>query len=393
MKTHKKPKATPANDPAAANIALPPRLVTGWFLLKAIGVIAVISGLGVGGYYVDRYLFPVRLFGQGNAKERVLREPKLNSSKPPGPTPDGMVWIPGGVFYMGDEDDPSLELRLVYVDGFWMDQFEVTNQEFAKFIEATNYKTIVEREIDPKEFPKAPPELLKPWSFVFQKPPREQRFASLAHCQMECSQPVNGACWNHPEGPKSDLKGREKHPVVHICYADAVAYCAWARKRLPTEAEWEFAARGGLDRKAFPWGDEFRPDGKWMTNIWQGLFPYANTKEDGFEGTAPVGSYPVNGYGLHDMAGNVWEWCADWYQPDYSDGLLDRNPEGPLRNPQGPNSGFDPLEPGFPKRVQRGGSFLCAPGACERYYCAARGKGEINSSGIQIGFRCVMDAK
>jgi formylglycine-generating enzyme required for sulfatase activity len=194
------------------------------------------------------------------------------------------------------------------------------------------------------------------------------------------------------------LKGREKHPVVHICFEDALAYCKWAGKRLPTEAEWEFAARGGLDRKKFSWGDEMLPDGKWQMNIWQGDFPYQNTKEDGYETTAPVGSYPANGYGLHDMAGNVWEWCSDYYRPQYGEWFGMEGLDGKaVRNPTGPRHSHDPLdidvEVQLDKRVQRGGSFLCAPKACERYYCGARGKGEVESSGIHIGFRCVKAAK
>ena len=280
--------------------------------------------------------------------------------------------------------------HLVYVDGFWMDQHEVTTEAFAKFVAATNYTTVVERSLDREDYPKAPPELLNPWSLVFHKPPREAKFESLAHCQMECAKPVNGACWMHPEGPGSNLKGREKHPVVHICFEDAVAFCKWVGKRLPTEAEWEFAARGGLDRKQFPWGDNLTPNGKWMMNIWQGSFPYHNSNEDGFETTAPVGSFAPNAYGLHDVAGNVWEWCADWYRPDYYKECIESDLDGPMCNPKGPKILF---EPGEPRRVQRGGSFLCAQGACERYYCGARGSGEINSSGNHIGFRCVMDAK
>ncbi len=390
----KSPKKTSAPG-APPSVLLPIRERTAalYLALKVICAVAVIAGIIFGVNKAGDYLFPRRILRLPSGKDIELREPKLNPSTPPCAAPEGMVWIPGGEFYMGDAEDPMLEMRFVYVDGYWMDQHEVTNTEFARFIAATGFRTVVERNLDPKEFPKAPPELLKPWSFVFQKPPRDRHFGSLAQCQMECAIPVNGACWKHPEGPGSDLKGREKHPVVHICFEDAVAYCEWAGKRLPTEAEWEFAARGGLDRRAFPWGDDFRPNGKWMTNIWQGAFPYENTKADGFEGTAPVASYPPNGYGLHDMAGNVWEWCADWYQPEYQEDFLDRKIDGPLRNPKGARSGFDPQEPGTPKRVQRGGSFLCAPGACERYYCAARGKGEINSSGIQIGFRCVMDPK
>jgi formylglycine-generating enzyme required for sulfatase activity len=197
---------------------------------------------------------------------------------------------------------------------------------------------------------------------------------------------IPGACWHRPEGPNSNLKGRDNHPVVHVCYEDALAFCKWAGKRLPTEAEWEFAARGGLDRKRYCWGDELTPGGKWQANVWQGTFPVKSTVLDGFERTAPVGSFPPNGYGLHDMAGNVWEWCSDWYHPEYY-------ALSPRVNPQGPAKSFNPTEPDAPARVQRGGSFLCSDNYCTRYLPGARGRGEPRSAASHIGFRCVRAAR
>ncbi len=324
--------------------------------------------------------------------------PKLNKAKVPGPAPAGMVWIPGGEFYMGVDADKLPEsfsdlailnfvdaapVHKVYVDGFWMDKTEVTNEEFAKFVKATGYVTIAERKPDPKDFPDVPADKVpaEPFSIVFKQPGPDEIVdlrEGLAWWRL-----VRGASWKHPEGPKSNLTGREKHPGVHVCWEDAVAYCKWAKKRLPTEAEWEFAARGGLDRKLYPWGDKLKPDGKWMCNVWQGEFPRRNTKEDGFETTAPVASFPANGYGLHDMAGNVWEWCADYYQPDYYK-------KSPARNPKGPASGVDKDSKEI-KRVQRGGSYLCADSYCMGFLCGARGKGEQRSAATHIGFRCAKD--
>ena len=199
---------------------------------------------------------------------------------------------------------------------------------------------------------------------------------------------VHGADWQHPQGPKSNLDGKWKHPVVHIAWEDAVAYAKWAGKRLPTEAEFEYAARGGLDRQNFSWGNELKPGGKWQANIWQGLFPYNNTAEDGFRDTAPVCSFLPNGYGLYDITGNVWEWCADWYRPDYYKVFADQELAS---NPSGPKDSFDPAEPGVPKRVQRGGSFLCTDQYCARYLVGARGKGEPSSGSSNVGFRCAKD--
>jgi formylglycine-generating enzyme len=313
-----------------------------------------------------------------------VEQPIINGRTPPGPAPEGMVWIPGGQYWMGANDDAMPDARpvhLVTVDGFWMDETEVTNAQFAKFAEATGYLTVAERKPDAKDYPGADPAMLVPGSIVFT--PTKQPVPLDNH--MAWWRYVPGANWGHPEGPESDLKGRENHPAVHICWDDAVAYAKWAGKRLPTEAEWEFAARGGLDRKRFIWGDELLPKGKWQVNNWQGHFPNENICGDGFERTAPVRSFEPNGYGLYDMAGNVWEWCSDWYRPDYY-------AESAGQNPKGPASSFDPLEPTVPKRVQRGGSFLCSDLYCVRYLPGARGKGAPDSAASHVGFRCVQDA-
>ncbi len=306
-----------------------------------------------------------------------------------------MVWIPGGEFSMGSDDEgetlcsisgvtkDAQPIHRVYVDGFWMDKTAVTNEKFEQFTKATGYVTIAERAPSKEEFPTAPPENLVAGSVVFTPPDHP---VSLNN-HFQWWNYVKGANWRHPLGPDSDIKGKDKYPVVHIAYDDAVAYAKWAGKRLPTEAEWEFAARGGLSGKLFSWGDELKPDGKWMANIYQGAFPLKDTGEDGFAGLAPVAQFPANGYGLFDMAGNVWEWCSDWYRADYYEHLVQTG--GVARNPRGPSSPFDPSEPSEQKRVQRGGSFLCTYQYCSRYMVGTRGKGEVNTGCNHLGFRCV----
>lgn len=307
-------------------------------------------------------------------------------NRPPGEEPAGMLWIPGGQFWMGayEEDkgifSDAVPRHLVYVDGFWMDRTEVTNAQFDEFVRATGYKTIAEREIDPREFPGADPQNLVPGSAVFTPPADQVPLDNF----LQWWQYLPGASWRHPEGPQSDLTDRMNHPVVHVAWLDAAAYAEWAGKRLPSEAEWEFAARGGLDRARYVWGEDNQPAGRCQANIWQGHFPDRNTAEDGYARSAPVASYPPNGFGLYDMSGNVWEWCADWYQPDYYQ-------HSPKRNPPGPDSSYDPEEPQTAKRVQRGGSFLCCDQYCVRYRPGARHKGGVDSGASHTGFRCVKD--
>src|SRR5215472_4068232 len=252
-------------------------------------------------------------------------EPTIrNSGGPSAPAPEGMVWIPGGEFSMGANDPPDMDnvgmkatldarpVHRVYVDGFFMDKTDVTNRQFAEFVKATGYVTIAERKPRAEDFPGAPPENLVAGSVVFSPP----NHAVPLDNYLQWWNYVHGANWRHPLGPGSNIKGKEGYPVVHIAYADAQAYAKWAGKRLPTEAEWEFAARGGLSGKPYVWGASFRPNGKWMANTHQGHFPNQDTGEDGYIGIAPVAQYPPNGYGLYDMAGNVWQWTSDWYRSD-----------------------------------------------------------------------------
>jgi len=295
----------------------------------------------------------------------------------------GMIWIGGGEFLMGADEFPdSRPMHRVSVDGFYMDEHEVTNAEYAAFVKATNYKTVAERPLNPADYPGVPADKLVPGSAVF-TPTKTQ--VSLDN-PLQWWNYVPGADWSHPEGPASSTKGRENYPAIHISYEDAAAYAKWAGKRLPTEAEWEFAAQGGKGNHTYYWGDQLKPGNKWVANIYQGNFPDKNTSEDGYTGAAPVKSFPPNPYGLYDMDGNVWEWCEDLYRPDYYT-------KSPKDNPKGPSDSYDPDEPGAVKRVQRGGSFLCSDDYCIRYKAGSRGKGEVTSGSNNLGFRCVKDRK
>jgi sulfatase modifying factor 1 len=301
--------------------------------------------------------------------------------------PEGMVWIPGGEFAMGSEEfSDARPVHRVAVDGFWMDATEVTNAEFDRFVRATSYVTVAERVPRAEDYPGALPENLVAGSVVFTPPPTEVPLDD----HYRWWRYVPGADWRHPEGPGSSITDRMDHPVVHVAYEDVLAYAKWANKRLPTEAEWEFAARGGLDGKPYVWGDDFRPHGKFMANTFQGHFPDKNTGEDGFLGTSPVKAFPANGYGLYGMAGNVWEWVTDWYRPDYYAKLAAGG--GVAHNPKGPDDSFDPMQSGAIKRVQKGGSFLCTDQYCSRYMPGGRGKGEPDTGTNHTGFRCVRDA-
>ena len=306
--------------------------------------------------------------------------------------PPGMVWIPGGEFTMGGADplarpDESPRHR-VRVDGFWMDQTEVTNAQFRRFVEATGYTTTAERAVDWEELrkqappgtPRPPDEALRPGSLVFTPPDRPVGLGNPGQWGTWTA----GASWRHPEGPRSSIDGQDDHPVVHVSHEDAAAYCQWAGKRLPTEAEWEYAARGGLEGKINCWGDE--PVSPGRANIWQGRFPDQNTLDDGYARTAPVGSYPPNGYGLRDMAGNVWEWCSDRYRGDeYARRARDAGESGVIVNPRGPITPPAPTD----RYVHRGGSYLCNDSYCASYRPSARMSATPDTSLQHLGFRCV----
>jgi formylglycine-generating enzyme required for sulfatase activity len=309
---------------------------------------------------------------------------------------EGMVWIPGGTFGMGADNQQAspdeYPKHMVTVDGFWMDATEVTNAQFARFVKATGYKTTAEIKPDweklktqvPPGTPKPDESLLVPASLVFSPPNHAVELSDYA----QWWQWKQGANWKHPRGPNSSIAGKEQYPVVHISWFDAVAYCRWAGKRLPTEAEWEFAARGGLKDEIYPWGNEPVESGKKKANTWEGHFPDKNTLGDKYYYTAPVKSYQPNGYQLYDMAGNVWEWCADYYQNNYYQSIAQ---PGAVKNPKGPNKSFDPEEPYAQKRVIRGGSFLCNESYCTGYRVARRMKSTEDSGMEHLGFRCVSD--
>jgi sulfatase modifying factor 1 len=313
------------------------------------------------------------------------------SRGPPGPPPaEGMRWIPGGTFRMGSEDFYPEErpVHEVSVDGFWMDQHPVTAAEFRRFARETNYVTVAERPLDPAQYPDADPDLLVPGSLVFRRTPGPVNLDDYRNWW----EYVPGTYWKKPGGPGTTINGRDHHPVVQVAYEDAESFAAWAGKELPTEAQWEFAARGGLDGAVFAWGDEHFPNGKAMANSWQGEFPWQDLKVDGFEGTSPVGSFPANGYGLFDVTGNVWEWTTDWYVPRHPDEVPSPCcvPQNPLVT--SPDRSYNLGQPGehIPRRVIKGGSHLCAPNYCLRYRPAARQPQMIDTSMAHLGFRCIV---
>lgn len=294
-----------------------------------------------------------------------------------------MVFIKGGNFQMGSNDFPDAKpLHHVTVNSFYMDAHEVTNAQFAAFVKATGYVTVAEQKLNPADYPGVPAEQLVPGSAVFSPPPHP---VSLDN-PMQWWKYEPGASWKHPKGINTNITGRDNDPVVQVCYTDAMAYAKWAGKRLPTEAEWEYAARAGKQNEQYYWGKDLKPNGKFTANIFQGHFPDKNLKEDGYEGVAPVKSFPPNAFGLYDMDGNVWEWCSDFYRPDYYE-------HSPSINPEGPKDSYDPDEPNVIKHVQRGGSFICSDEYCIRYKAGSRGKGETNSAGNNLGFRCVKGDK
>ena len=307
----------------------------------------------------------------------------------------GMIKIPSGEFMMGASDNEGrpdeYPQHKIKVNSFWMDATEVTNAQFKKFVQATGYITTAEKKPDWEEMkkqlpagtPKPDENLLVASSLVFNPPGHP---VSLNDASQWWAW-VQSANWKHPKGPGSDITGKDNYPVVQVSWDDAMAYCKWAGKRLPTEAEWEWAARGGLVNVEYTWGKEAIEDGKPKANTWQGSFPNKNTQWDKFSGAAPVGSFLPNGYGLFDMAGNVWEWCSDWYRPDYYESIKNKT----SINPQGPPDSYDPMEPTIPKKVVRGGSFLCNAAYCKGYRVTARMKTSPDTGLEHTGFRCVKD--
>jgi formylglycine-generating enzyme len=370
---------------------LPTRTTTRW--LTHIAIESTIQSLMAASRFRPFVLGVLGLaaFAATYAAVRFIGDP----TKPVGPPPPGMIWIAGGEFTMGTNDaqawaDEKPPHR-VRVDGFWIDATEVTNAEFRKFVEATKYVTTAERpptleEIMSQVPPGTPPpdeSQLVAGSLVFTVPEEEVDLRNFAQWWRW----TPGANWQHPEGPDSSLEGRDDHPVVQVSWDDAAAYARWAGKRLPTEAEWEFAARGGLKAKPYTWGDTPPSKTNLQANIWQGDFPHKNTELDGYTRTAPVKSFPPNGYGLYDMSGNVWEWCQDFYER----GLYARRAgRSVIVNPRGPEKTDDPERPFTPQRVQKGGSFLCNDSYCSRYRPSARHGSSPDTGMSHVGFRCAL---
>lgn len=304
------------------------------------------------------------------------------------PFPD-MLWIPGGTFWMGSNEHYPEEAPAhpVHVDGFWIDRFPITNERFARFVEATGHVTFAEIPPKAEDYPGALPHMLYAGSLVFVQPPARVDRRDLTNWWHF----LPGAFWRAPQGEGSDLRGRERHPVVHVTFADAEAFARWEGKELPTEAEWERAARGGLDRAEFAWGDELVPEGRHRANTWQGEFPWQNLEEDGYVGTSPVDAFPPNGFGVHDMIGNTWEWTTDWYRPKHVGErvkacCVPKNPRGGREA-----DSYDPAQPEIkiPRKVLKGGSHLCAPNYCRRYRPAARFPEAVDTSTSHVGFRCI----
>jgi formylglycine-generating enzyme len=320
----------------------------------------------------------------------------LTLSRPQNATPESsrdgnMVWIPGGTFRMGSDKHYPEEapVHSVTVDAFWIDRTPVKNREFREFVGATGHVTFAEIAPDPQDYPGALPNMLKAGSLVF-NPPKGPVDDMRNWSQWWTFK--FGANWRRPYGPRSSLSGLNDHPVVHVAYSDALAYAKWAGKDLPTEAEWEFAARGGLDGIEFAWGDEFTPGGRQMANTWQGAFPHENLKLDAYERTSPVTAFPPNGFGVYDMIGNVWEWTSDWYSPGHEADVnkaccIPINPRGGREA-----ASYDPCQPEIkiPRKVLKGGSHLCAPNYCRRYRPAARHPEPVDTSTSHVGFRCVV---
>ena len=334
------------------------------------------------------------LYINGGAKE--FQPTVFNKILTKAAPPKGMVFIPGGEFSMGapnpigikDGGKAAMEdcrpIHRVKLNAYYMDEHEVTNSEFAAFVKSTGYITIAEQAPTKEEFPDAPADMLIAGSVVFTPPAQPVSLDNY----FQWWQYVKAANWRQPIGAGSSIIGKDNVPVVHIAWEDATAFAKWAGKRLPTEAEWEFAARGGLTGNMYSWGNQFNPNGKYMGNTFQGTFPNNDSKADGFVGIAPVKQFAPNGFGLYDMAGNVWEWCQDWFSNEYYAKLKSN---GIANNPKGPDKSYDPSEPTVQKKVHRGGSFLCTDQYCTRYMMGTRGKGDWRTGTNHVGFRCVKD--
>jgi formylglycine-generating enzyme required for sulfatase activity len=332
------------------------------------------SAVIIGGLFFTFILLAV--FGVLHEAQRIKHEREQTKALNSQTSSGEMVWIPEGKMTMGAIDGAPDEQKMhdVRIRGFWMDKTEVTNEQFARFVKETGYITVAERKPEVAAGETVPPERREPGAWVFTPPKTSDAVNDIWHY-------VPGANWRHPEGPASSIEGHEKEPVVQVCWDDAVAFARWTGKRLPTEAEWEYAARGGTQHAPFIWGTELKPGGRWNGNIWQGRFPLENTAEDGFAGRAPVGRFRTNDFGLADMAGNVWEWCADWYDATY----YNRSPHA---NPPGPEASNDPDEPAVPKRVARGGSYLSSETNGAGYRPSARRKAAPQYASCDLGFRC-----